>query len=112
MITETGRNDMTTTTAAPTSSEITGIPSLVAYLETVAGKHDAIGSGEGFIGSLNRMEVGADDIQLVADAQETSKVAAQAWKVAARQVAVHNLPLREQYSLNPQAGNKAANTNE
>ena len=94
------------------NNEVTGVVSLVSYLESVAARHAQIGAGEAFLGSLRRMEVGADDRQLVADAQEASQNAAALWKSAAEQVAAHNLPLREQYSLNPSAGNKDANTNE
>ncbi len=102
----------TTQNGQAQQQEITGIPSLVAYLNQVAGTHTHIGHGEAFLGSLTRMEVGADDRQLVADAQEASRLAAQAWQDAAAQIAAHNLPLREQYSLNPQAANKHANTSE
>ncbi|WP_433730947.1 hypothetical protein ACQP2Y_21415 [Actinoplanes sp. CA-051413] len=104
----------TTTAPAPTgpANEVTGIPTLVNYLDGVAERHAQIGNGEAFLGSLKRMEVGADDRQLVADAQEASQLAAALWAAAAQAVKQHNMPLREQYSLNPSAGNKAANTNE
>lgn len=94
------------------SNEVTGVASLVGYLGSVAERHAQISAGEAFLGSLARMDVGADDRGLVAEAQEASKVAAEAWKQAADTVARNNLPLREQYSLNPSAGNKDANTNE
>lgn len=107
---------MTTAThtarTTPQAGEVTGVASLVAYLTETAGKHAQIAGGEAFLGSLARMDVGDDDRQLVADAQEASKLAAEAWKLAADRVVAHNLPLGEQYSLNPSAGNKDANTNE
>lgn len=101
-----------TTQPAQAASEVTGVRTLVARLNSIAGTHAAISGNESFLGSLATMEVGEEDQQLVRDAQEASRNAEQAWMRAAQDVAAHNLPLAEQYSLNPQAGNKHANTNE
>ncbi|MFF0378726.1 hypothetical protein [Actinoplanes missouriensis] len=94
------------------ASEITGIRSAVTRMEQIAAQHQTLGSGEGFIGSLSRMEVGDDHQQKVRDAQEASGAAGAAWAEAAAQIAAHNLPLHEAYLNNPNAANKHANTNE
>ncbi len=98
--------------AGQSNSEVTGVRSLVKYLTDVAAAHAGHGHGEGFLGSLTGMEVGEPDLQLVRDAQEASQNAAAAWARASASVAANNLPVAEQYSLNPQAANKHANTNE
>jgi cytochrome c biogenesis protein ResB len=99
------------TTTRP-ASEITGIRSGVTRMNQIAAAHDSISNDEGFLGSLNRMEVGADHQQMVRDAQAASKLAAAAWAYAAKTIADHNLPLQEAYTNNPSAANKHANTNE
>lgn len=95
-----------------TTSEVTGIRSAVARLEEIAKTHEQIGTGEGFLGSLNRMEVGDEDKQLYRDAQEASRNAGRLWAHAASEVRAHNLPVSQAYSVSPGAGNKQANTNE
>jgi hypothetical protein len=113
---EEGRSRMTTgsatTGSAAPATEATGVRSLVARLDQIASQHTQIGGNEGFAGSLQRMEVGAGDQQKVAEAQEASKLAAQAWKTAAETVRRNNLTVQEAYQNSPDAGNKHANTNE
>src|ERR1051325_5528450 len=105
---------MTQTTTAPAAaaqpaSEVTGIPTLIARL---AGAHGGLGGDECFLGSLNDMEVGDSDQQLVRDAQEASRTAGLLWADAATSVEANNNPLRQAYAVSPEAGNKHANTNE
>lgn len=94
------------------SSEVTGIRSAVAMLEQIAAAHGRIAGSEGFLGSLRLMEVGEEDQQRFLDAQQASRNAEQAWALAAKTVAEHNLPVGEAYSVSPGAANKQANTNE
>ncbi len=94
------------------NAEVTGVRSLIAHLNEVADAHAGHGSGEGFLGSLEQMDVGQGDQQMVRDAQEASANAARAWQDAAESVTANNLAVSEQYSLNPDAANKQANTNE
>ncbi|HEY6116745.1 MAG TPA: hypothetical protein VI172_12365 [Candidatus Dormibacteraeota bacterium] len=108
---------MTQTTTAPAAaaqpaSEVTGIPTLIARLHGIAGAHGRLGGDEGFLGSLNDMEVGDSDQQLVRDAQEASRTAGLLWADAATSVEANNNPLRQAYAVSPEAGNKHANTNE
>lgn len=98
-----------TTTAAP---EITGIRSAISRVQQIAAAHAKAGADEGFLGSLNRMQVGDADQQAVRDALEASQTAAMAWAAAAESLTDHNLPLQEAYATSPQAANKHANTNE
>lgn len=93
-------------------SEVTGIRSGVTRMNQIADAHSRIGQSEGFLGSLTRMEVGETHQQKVRDAQAASQLAGAAWAYAAKTIAEHNLPLQEAYSLNPDAANKHANTNE
>jgi hypothetical protein len=99
-------------TSTDTTSEVTGIRSAIAHLDKVAAAHAAHAGDEGFIGSLNRMEVGDDDQGKVRAAQEQSRNAGALWADAAQSVREHNLPVGEAYSVSPGAGNKQANTNE
>ena len=99
------------TRTAP-ASEITGIRSAITQLDSIAQAHARHAGDEGFLGSLNRMEVGEDDKQKVAAAQEASRNAGQLWKLAADEVRQHNDPVGQAYQTSPGAGNKAANTNE
>lgn len=98
-------------TAQP-ADEVTGIRSAVARLDAIAGAHASHAGDEGFIGSLVRMEVGADDQQRTRAAQEQSRNAAQMWADAAASVRANNMPVAEAYSASPGAGNKQAQTNE
>lgn len=109
---QTPMTSSTSTPAAAPAGEATGVRSLVARLEQIAGLHTQIGGNEGFLGSLQRMEVGEGDQQKVTEAQEASKLAAQAWKTAAEAVRRNNLAVQEAYTNSPDAGNKQANTNE
>lgn len=95
-----------------TLEEVTGIRSAVTRMQAIAAAHQAVASSEGFIGSLNRMEVGAPDQQKVKEAMAKSAIAGQKWAHAATLIAQHNLPVQEAYQANPNAANKAANTNE
>lgn len=100
------------TASAQQSNEVTGVQSLITYLTGVAAAHAGHGQGEGFVGSLKDMEVGADDQQLVLNAQEASRNAARLWADAAASVRANNDPVNGAYSVSPNAGNKHANTNE
>lgn len=107
-----GGPTMATPTSSTTPGEVTGIRSAVAHLEAVAKAHASHAGDEGFIGSLVRMEVGADDQQRTRAAQEQSRNAARLWADAAASVRANNMPVAEAYSASPGAGNKQAQTNE
>lgn len=94
------------------AGEITGVRSAIAFVERVAAEHAAIALNEGFLGSLQRMEVGEDDQQRFLAAQEASRNAGALWADAGQSLRTHNLPLSEAYATTPGAGNKQANTNE
>jgi hypothetical protein len=101
-------------TAAPAQppGEITGIRSAVAHLDAIAAAHTTQAGDEGFIASLVRMEVGADDQQRARAAQEQSRNAAALWAEAAASVRLNNMPVAEAYAQSPGAGNKQAQINE
>ncbi len=101
----------TSATTAP-ASEARGVRTLCNRLDEIGHAHAQVGSGEGFLGSLNDMEVGEGDKQKVADAQEASRNAAAAWANAAATVRRNNMPVQEAYATSPDAANKHANTNE
>lgn len=109
---------MTTPTQNPAAtqpapaSEALSIKAVATRLREIAAANASAGQNEGFLGSLQRMEVGERDQQRVRDAQEKSKLAGAAWASAATTIAQHNDPLGEAYSVSPDAGNKHANTNE
>jgi hypothetical protein len=98
--------------SVPAASEVTGIRSVIAQMEAVAAAHEQIAGNEGFLGSLQRMEVGADDQQRFLAAQEASRNAMAAWQTAVESVRRHNDPVGEAYRQSPGAANKQANTNE
>jgi hypothetical protein len=93
-------------------SEVTSIRAAISVLEQIANAHAAHSGDEGFLGSLVRMEVGADDQAKVRAAQEASRNAGALWAQATATIRAHNDPVGQAYSTSPGAGNKAANTNE
>lgn len=100
------------TTGTQQSSEVTGIRSAIAVLDSIAKAHAAHSGDEGFLSSLARMEVGTDDQGKVRAAQEASRNAGDLWAQATATIREHNDPVGQAYSTSPGAGNKAANTNE
>ncbi len=110
-----GGTPMSRPTANPElrpSEEVTGIRSAVAQLDAIAAAHRSHAGDEGFLGSLNDMQVGEPDKQAFLAAQEASRNAGAAWALAARTVREHNLPVHEAYQQSPGAGNKQSHTNE
>lgn len=93
-------------TAAPVA-EITGLQSAIAYADAVADAHasHSSGGGEAYIGSLQAAEVSGRAIQMVAEAQEASQIAADSWRAAAVELAKQNI-VKEAYDSVPDAGSK------
>jgi len=98
--------------ATQSNDEITSVRGLIAYLEGVANQNRQVAGNEGFAGSLNTMEVGQSDVDLVQQAMAQSQAAGDWWQMTADGVRQNNMPVAEAYSASPNAANKHANTNE
>lgn len=100
---------MTTTSV---SGEVTGTRSAVAYARRMAEAHAQHSGNEGYVTSLQNMEVGSGDIALVQQAMEASQIAAAKWAAAAASIEKNNAALREHYANVPDAASKEANIRE
>lgn len=95
------------------NSEITGLSTAIAFAEAAAGAHSSFATGgtEGYVGALERANVGADCVGLAKEAQEASSIAAEKWQAHAESLS-EQLNVREAYQSNPDAGDKDFVVNE
>jgi hypothetical protein len=91
------------------TGEVTGIPSAIHYLRTMAASHEAhAAQQEALVARMADMKVGAADLGMVQSAAAASLGAAQLFTEAADSIQKNNQAVREAYGSAPEAADKRA----